>query len=804
MSLELLIKKAEELPEKLTELGMDGRGIAKYKIVIPEIISYIKANNIESQDKLIWGNFIDTVDDTIKNNPLYKSIASKVFKYLKDELDINEMIRPKKKKYTKFDDVRDIGNPEEDLPVGAVEKEFVTELPELEKLNANSIIDNIEDELDPKVSSDITDVNNENIEEKINSIDNINTVIENTSDMSINKDIIQSKPKPSQKSHIKTQTTIKKEDISMPTRKIMKETDILGLDSKVRIYKRDNYGKLITIGDYTIKEIAPDGDLEAFMNDYIVPKYGGGIYEIYKYLSSGQLKPIKTLRFAGPVDDKEPHSVERIYKQVEYIPDSSREQELGALKELLYKMISKTMEQSNNENPETVFTRYQLIKAMIKDIEKAEQSGDMRYIDKINERLSKLEEMIIKSNETNKQTTGIDINTLMMKDMINEIMETIKELKASKEKKEEDRREDTNYRDREHKINRYDRYNRYETPFLDDPYEPPPYYRSPYTRGYYPPPYPDFYPPRFMEDDDVDVDKKIEEVKKEFDEKMYKFKEELKNIMTSMFSKDDDKKTDFVEILKTASPLLMQLYQNRVEEQKRNSEKFDQLTNMLLTQIMKMNELMLTKQNTNSNNNEYVNILLKEIEDLKREINNTKNKSSIYDIAKEIKAVKEVANLLGSNNNTNNNAGLLDKIINIIDKMPQAVNTINMLQKQTQQQTGQQNEKSLPVLNNSSNSEDNIVATDEYQNTNYQIDKEQLHHTLINIIKNIKKSNPEQLNEVQQLLFDTNGNPNEEGIKALLSSLNIPLNKQIIGNIVTILNENKDEYMKYLNIESSK
>lgn len=218
------------------------------------------------------------------------------------------------------------------------------------------------------------------------------------------------------------------------------EKSILTLEDKVRIYQRDKYGRLITIGDYTVKEITPEGDLEAFLNNYVVPIYGGGIYEIYKILSNGQLKHIRSFRFADK-DDKE---------EVSFRDQVVNNTEINTIKELLYRMLEKTMT-LKDEDPTTWFARYRLIREIMKDFERVEKSNDYKYIDGIVDKLKELEAEIKQKQQV--VNTGLDANTLIMRDLISDLINAVKDLKEAKREKEPEiplGYDDFNFHDRQY------------------------------------------------------------------------------------------------------------------------------------------------------------------------------------------------------------------------------------------------------------------------------------------------------------------------------------------------------------------
>jgi len=690
MSKELLLNKLKELPKKLSEAGMDGRGIIKYQKCIDEIAAYIKANNIENPDDLNIESFWDVVDEEYKRHLILKNIVIKLFKYLRGELTFNELVERVQKRIQ--------------------EK---TNWQEVEEVATNE---------------------NQNINE--------------------NKKI---------------------EEVAMNK----KEKDILNLETEVKLYKRDdNTGRLQFISSYTIKDIAPDGDVEKFIRDFIVPKFGGGVYELFKVERDGKQVPVRSYMFAKPETTGSPNIQSQIpVIKIEHEKDEGKQvqgsQALDKLSELVLNLMN-TIIQGNvsgankGEAADSVI-KYQLARQMMADLQNMQKYGDISYIDRIERHISRLEELINKQqtssnkNDTPSTSSSIDLNTILMKDMLSEMMNTIKDLRSELNKQ------------RDKSSNQLDG--------VDMPPSRPYRDRYMYYDDYYPDPY--YPPPRGMRYP-LEEEKSIEDIRKEFEEKMYHFKEEIKSMIANTMQQLDLNKDRFniKELVTAVAPFLAEIYKSKIEESKINNERMQKIIDLVV-------------QQTITSKDKEISSLKDRLDDLYQAIynlnmNQGQKTSNIRELVQEIKALKEASSLFSEGGSGEGKTSWVDKLLNFADKLPQAIESIKSLQ---QGEEGKQSQKQTTT--NKQVTGTNVKKLPKASAQSSMITDEQVHETILKAIKDMQ-ANPERLNDLRQILYTEDYTPYEEGIKVLLQQLNITPTPQLVEQIKRVLIKHKDEYISLL------
>lgn len=499
------------------------------------------------------------------------------------------------------------------------------------------------------------------------------------------------------------------------------ERSILTLEDKVRIYQRDKYGRLITIGDYTVKEITPEGDLEAFLNNYVVPIYGGGIYEIYKILTSGQLKHIRSFRFADK-DDKDESSLK------EQVASNT---EINTIKELLYRMLEKTMT-LKDEDPTTWFARYRLIREIMKDFERVEKSNDYKYIDGIVDKLKELEAEVKQKQQV--MNTGLDANTLIMRDLINDLINAVKDLKESKKEKDTELQqfnyEDFGYHDRQ---------------YIDDKLE--------------------------------DLRKEVREVlnnKTDWGAIIQAISPVLVEIYRSRVEADKmntEKMDRFFELMMTqyakTTELILSLYNSNG-----HNKYLYEFINSFKDELNRIREEVKESLSTRNESVRSLKDILEEIRVLKEVsglISNT-GEGMLDKIVKLIdrapKIIETISSLSGMANVANvgvGNVGQLPNLGNVSGQRPALV-------------------RREPVLKQE---ESNLI-------------QEQMHNIILNILNELKNNKPELVNEFKGYLYNQDGTVNQEGVKLILRESGIDYDDNMLGQLYKVLQNHQKEYIQVL------
>ncbi|MFA5208135.1 MAG: hypothetical protein WC428_05755 [Candidatus Paceibacterota bacterium] len=209
----------------------------------------------------------------------------------------------------------------------------------------------------------------------------------------------------------------------MPQHKLQ-DKDILGTGTKIHIYKRDNKAKLAFIEEYEMREIAPDGNIERFVKDHLVSKYGGGIYEIYRINSDGSTNNhLRTLKYVEdnlnntPNTDFNPANIYNQHKEelVRAIEEKHAEKEKNADKmlELL------TLLQKPNSSPTDALVQLQVLDKINEYMERMKSNkiqADSPEFRQLEEQFRQLKESLIQKPQQQDNNSLIPIMMMLLKD----------------------------------------------------------------------------------------------------------------------------------------------------------------------------------------------------------------------------------------------------------------------------------------------------------------------------------------------------------------------------------------------------
>lgn len=219
------------------------------------------------------------------------------------------------------------------------------------------------------------------------------------------EEIKEEEPKIAEPKLIESKTRSNK---SMPQHKIT-DKEVLGTQTKVHIYKRDSKAKLALIDEYELREIAPDGNIERFIKEHLVSKYGGGIYEVYKLSQDGANEThIRSLKFLEDnLSNNNSTDTAKIYnlhkeELVKAIEDKHAERENFADKML--EILSRL--QKPNSSPTDALIQLQVLEQITEYMTRLKSKGtqgDAEFIKEMEIQLRMLRDSLQKpqQNDTN-------------------------------------------------------------------------------------------------------------------------------------------------------------------------------------------------------------------------------------------------------------------------------------------------------------------------------------------------------------------------------------------------------------------